>query len=372
MRVLIMGTNDSSGGGLIVHYITLAQYLQKLGYDIMCININDDGNLIFKEKNVVEINIPYKPLLLYQKLIKFISLRKAIVKAKVFNPDIFVAVGLGYGYAMIAKALSATTFKIFEEVHFEAIADPLRLKMIKCFDAIAVQTKGMISPFLTNVSSLKPVAFLPCFSKEYAVNDFEQALPVQNNIRLAYFGRLAWNKGLKQFIKGTNVIFKNNPNLTFDIYGRGPEIKVIQEEINTHNLQNQIHLNGFFEDAEFPALISSFHGIILPSVDTEGLPLILIEAMRFGRPVFATQTGAMPEVASINADGMIISEKDALSLAKNLSIFINNIRQEKYKACAIHDIYKQYFSNDIFIKTWITMFENPRKYFARTSNKCII
>lgn len=367
MRILIMGNNDSSGGGLIVHYITLVQYLQKLGYDIMCININDNSNFIFKNKNIVEINIPYKPLLLKDKLIKFISLRKAIAKAKAFNPDIFVAAGSGYGYAMIAKALPDAIFKIFEEVHFEAVADPLRMKMINCFDAIAVQTKGMIVPFLKNVSSSKPVAVLPCFSKEYAVKGFEPIPAVQKNIRLAYFGRLAWNKGVKQFIKGTNEIFKNNPDIILDIYGRGPETNAIQVEINSHNLENQIHLKGFFEDAEFPALISSFHGIILPSIDTEGLPLILIEAMRFGRPIFVTSTGAMPEVAAINTHGIIISEKDAASLAKNLSIFIDNIQQEKYNAFTIHDIYEQYFSNDIFIKTWIAMLENPIKYFSKIS-----
>jgi glycosyltransferase involved in cell wall biosynthesis len=366
MRILIMGNNDQSGGGLIVHYIALVNYLKNAGFNMICIDVNDNMNKIFLDNSISEITVPYKPKSLMQKVTKYIQLRRAVSMAKKFKPDVFIATALGYGYAMVAEGLPKDTYKIFQEVHFEATADVLRMKMVKCFDAVAVQTNGMRMPFLKNVSSLKPVAALPCFAKQFATAGFEKIPSVQKEIRLAYFGRLAWNKGLKQFIQAAHEIFTNNPDLIFDIYGSGPEKDSILEEIKIRKVQNQIRLKGFYNDDEFAALLNCCHGIIIPSIDTEGLPLVLIETMRFGRPAFVTTTGAMPEVASFNTEGMIVSEKDNVSLKKNLSIFINRIRQSKFDASYIHAVYKEHFSNEVFLQTWLSMLEDPRNYFTKT------
>ena len=307
-----MGSNDEMGGGLIVHYITLVQYLRKNSHiHLMCINVNDQRRKIFSDNVITEISVPYKSTSFFQKVIKYLTLLKAIRIAKKFNPDVFVACSLGYGYAKVAARLSATTFKIFQEVHYEAIADKLRLKMIEHFDAVATQTEGMINIFKKNVSEKKPVAALPCFSKEYLSEEFFSIPSVDVEIRLAYFGRLAWNKGLRQFLIAVGETFRSNPNLKLSIYGRGPELISLQNEINQQKIESQVQLKGFYEDDQFPSFISSCHGIIIPSIDTEGLPLVLIEAMRFGRPIFATDTGAMSEIKLLNKNGIIISPKEA-------------------------------------------------------------
>lgn len=363
MRVLVMGNNDHMGG-LIVHYIILSKYLRKAGHDILCINVNDTGATLFNDVNVEEIVISYKPASVLQKAKKYIQLRKAIKAAKAFKPDIFIATGYGHGYAMVATALPRSAFKLFEEVHFEPHGVPLKLKMVDCFDAVAPQTQGMIEIFKKNISTKKLVAYLPCFSKEYNVPGFQKIPSVQSGIRLAYFGRLAGNKGIRQFVSATYELFQND-QLLLDIYGKGPEGVTIQEEIDNRGIQSKINLKGFYEDAEFPALISSYHGIIIPSLDTEGLPLILIEAMRFGRPVLCTTTGAMPEVGMINKEGMVVSEKEPQYLRNNLNLFVEKIRNNNFSAGSIHTIYKDHFSNEAFWQVWEQMLNDPKTYFAK-------
>ena len=364
MKLLVMGNNGHLGG-LSVHYTTLVAYLaREKDIELFCININDKGEKIFNNNGVREIVVPFQPTSLINKVKKAIKLYIAAREAKKFAPDVFVAASLGYGFAMMASKLPSSVYKIFEEVHFEATADKLRMKMLKEFDAVATQTQGMAIPFKANVSSAKPVFFLPCFSKEYDALGFKPIPAVGKTLKLAYFGRLAWNKGVKEFINFTAPVFRENRNIQFDIYGGGPEKASIQQEIDDLQLGSQITLKGFYSDEEFPELIATYHAVMLPSIATEGLPLILIEAMRFGRPVFTTTTGAMPEVGEVNKEGMIVSLKDRESMEASFGNFITSLKNNKFDAGYINNIYENYFSNHAFKDIWMKMLHDPQGYFA--------
>jgi glycosyltransferase involved in cell wall biosynthesis len=367
MKLLVMGNNGHLGG-LSVHYKTLVGYLQKEDIELFCISMNDSNEKIFNNEHVKEIVVPFRPTTLFGKLNKIVQLYVAVTKARKFRPDVFVATSFGYGFALIASKLPSNTFKVFQEVHFDATADKLRLKMVNEFDAVATQTRGMINMFKANVADAKPVYFLPCFSKEYRTGEFQQIPSTEHGINIAYFGRLAWNKGLKEFISYTAGVFHDHKKLKFDIYGGGPEQKLIQKEIDDQNLAGQVSLKGLYSDDEFPALITSYHAVILPSTATEGLPLILIEAMRFGRPVFTTTTGAMPEVAQINKKGMLVSEKDNTSIEANFRTFIATLSSGKFDAGYINDIYAKNFSNEAFKNIWLNMLNDPKRYFQTDQN----
>lgn len=368
MKILVMGNNDHMGG-LIIHYTTLVRYLYNSGFEIFCISINDKGAKVFAKEDVSEVIIPYKPANFIQKLNKYIKLSRAITKAKAFKPDIFIATGLGNGYAKVANCLPKSTFRLFEEVHFDAGADKLRLKMVNSFDAVAPQTYGMIEQFKKNVSGAIPVNHLPCFAKDFQDYTIKDIPGINNEIRLAYFGRLAWNKGLKEFINATSGTFKNNSSLVLDIYGKGPEIEIIKKEIANHDLQDQIKLKGPYEDSNFPEIIGGYHAIIIPSIANEGLPLIVLEAMCFGRPIFTTEIGAMPEIAKVNREGMLISSIDSKQLSINFHSFLEKITEGSFNAKAINGVYKENFSNEAFYNTWLSMLKNPVSYFKGDQNK---
>jgi glycosyltransferase involved in cell wall biosynthesis len=362
MKLLVMGNNGHLGG-LSVHYKTLVSYLEKENIELFCINVNDKEEKVFNNKKVTEFVVPFQPVSILGKAKKIIRLYIAIRKAKKFMPDVFVASSLGYGFALVASKLPSSVFKIFEEVHFEATADKLRLKMLKEFDAVATQTKGMIGAFKSNVADSKPVYFLPCFSKEYDASGYKEIPSTNEGINIAYFGRLAWNKGLKEFINFTAGIFRENARIKLDIYGGGPEKESIQKEIDDQNLNAQITLKGFYSDEEFPDLITGYHAVILPSIATEGLPLILIEAMRFGRPIFTTTTGAMPEVSEINKKGMLVSEKDKTAIEANFNAFITALGANEFDATYINNVYEKNFSNKAFKDIWMKMLNDPKGYF---------
>lgn len=358
-RILVMGNNDHRGG-LIVHYEYLVNFLDEKEYEIVCININDNYQKNFEDNRITEIRIPYNPKTLFDKINKLFNIIYCCVKVKLFKPDIFIATGIGGSYTAIASFLGKNTFKVHQEVIFDAKSDVYRKKINKSFDAIAVQTKSMINNYKYNVNKKAIVNYLPCFTRKM--------LPVKNVninksttlIKLVYFGRLAHNKGLVNFINNTTDVFKSE-NIILDIYGKGEEYQNINNVIVQNLLENKIALKGFYSDEDFPSLINSYDAVILPSTYNEGLPLVLIESMHYNRPVFASRMGAIPEMAFINKGIFLSDFGDSQSC--NLIEFIKLLKAGAFKGTEIKDIYDLNFSNDCFEKTWIKMLRNPNEYF---------
>jgi glycosyltransferase involved in cell wall biosynthesis len=72
---------------------------------------------------------------------------------------------------------------------------------------------------------------------------------------------------------------------------------------------------GFHEDV--PALLETLDVVALPSW-TEGLPLVLLEAMARGRPVVATPVGGTPELVTDGETGLLVPPRDPEALAAAL------------------------------------------------------
>ena len=65
------------------------------------------------------------------------------------------------------------------------------------------------------------------------------------------------------------------------------------------------------------------HIVILPSVtasdgDTEGTPLVLVEALAMGIPVVSTRHADIPEIVKDGLNGFLVPERDAGALAERL------------------------------------------------------
>ena len=59
---------------------------------------------------------------------------------------------------------------------------------------------------------------------------------------------------------------------------------------------------------------------MVPSIDSEGLPTTILEAMAAGRVVVATDVGGATEAIRDGVDGMIVQPRDAAALASALEI----------------------------------------------------
>jgi len=182
-------------------------------------------------------------------------------------------------------------------------------------------------------------------------------------LRFCFFGRLASNKGLAEFLSAFAKIV-HALDATLDIHGSGREQSCLEDLVNRLGLLDRVKLCGRYpEGSAYAKLLASYHCLVLPSRGCEGLPLVLIEAMSCGLPFLATDIGAIAD-AAINNDDVMVMAPDEESMVDALSKFADKLRLGLISSTRLRDYYRQHFSTAVFEESWRSMLRNPRLFFT--------
>ena len=104
-------------------------------------------------------------------------------------------------------------------------------------------------------------------------------------LRVLAIGRLTYYKGHDTLIRAAATV----PDARVLIVGSGERRAGLLGLIRSLGLERRVNLPGFQPDAMLNALLASCDLLCLPSLErTEAFGLVLLEAMRFGKPVVAS------------------------------------------------------------------------------------
>lgn len=134
-------------------------------------------------------------------------------------------------------------------------------------------------------------------------------------------GRLSREKGMEQFVAAATYVLARTPDAGFIIFGEGPERKNLERLIFQQGLQGKLVLAGFREDVG--KLLACLDVSVLSSW-TEGLPVVVLEALAAGVPVVATAVGGTPEVIDDGVNGFLVPPGDPAALAQRISELLND------------------------------------------------
>jgi len=127
-----------------------------------------------------------------------------------------------------------------------------------------------------------------------------------NRIQLLFLGKICDNKGIFDLIEylRLNSYFLNN-QIELLIGGDG-EVERLKQKLNDPNLNNNIQYCGWVQEDFKVQLLSNCDVYILPSY-FEGLPVSILEAMAFGKPIIATNVGGVPSIVQNNHNGWLFN-----------------------------------------------------------------
>ena len=121
---------------------------------------------------------------------------------------------------------------------------------------------------------------------------------------LAFFaGRLAEQKRIDDLLKALDLLQHVQPDLRTLIAGDGPLRSRLEETARLYCLGGRVHFLGHREDV--PRLMAAANLVVLPSA-YEGLPNIVLEAMRFRKPVVATAAPGTTELVIDSETGTLV------------------------------------------------------------------
>jgi glycosyltransferase involved in cell wall biosynthesis len=144
-----------------------------------------------------------------------------------------------------------------------------------------------------------------------------------NDILILFIGHLEPFKGIFELLDAFKKIRINHHNCKLMIVGEGHEEQKVKNIVSKFDLDEYTIFTGKVS----PETIQNFYQMAdiftLPSY-TEGLPLVVIEAMACGLPVVVSTVGGIPELVNDGVNGFLVPPKDKFSLTEKLEILVDN------------------------------------------------
>ncbi len=168
-------------------------------------------------------------------------------------------------------------------------------------------------------------------------------------------GRLDFEKGHHILMEAAKNIIAKNSSTFFVIVGEGSlkdDLKIKAEELK---IEDHVLFPGFVND--IAKILSTFDVFVLPSL-TEGLPLVLLEAMAAKKPIIATKVGSVPKVVINNESGILIKPGDVDELSNAVLDILNDENKANLIGKNAHNRIAHEFSSHKMAEQYINIYEN--------------
>ncbi|MGH7567447.1 MAG: glycosyltransferase family 4 protein [Gemmatimonadales bacterium] len=143
--------------------------------------------------------------------------------------------------------------------------------------------------------------------------------PPPGLFRIVFVGRLVERKGVTHLV---DAVLRLPPQLgaRLEIIGEGPERPRLEAQIRQAGLEGRVVLRGRVSERELQTAYEGAQAVVLPSVldarsDTEGLGVVLLEAMSYGVPVIGSWLGGITDIIRDGETGLLVPPQDPAALA---------------------------------------------------------
>jgi glycosyltransferase involved in cell wall biosynthesis len=166
-----------------------------------------------------------------------------------------------------------------------------------------------------------PVQVIP-YTLPFVEDESKTRAARGTGLRVLFVGRLVERKGVTHLIEAVR-------RLPAELHGRlvvigdGPERAALEAQARAAGMADRVEIRGRVSDAELRAAYAASDALVLPSIvdargDTEGLGVVLLEAMSYGVPVVASDIGGITDIVEHGKSGLLVPPGDPDQLAAAL------------------------------------------------------
>jgi glycosyltransferase involved in cell wall biosynthesis len=212
---------------------------------------------------------------------------------------------------------------------------PVNRYLIKRVDGVVVNSRFTRDTLLHHIPDAQPTIIPFGVNKEkLAPPGFDRAAfraaagVGPETVVLLAVGRLVERKGFHVLIEAAAHLSPDRPVLTL-IGGSGPESGALQAQIEAAGLNERVRLLGRVEDDDLAKWYAAADVFVLPAVvdssgDTEGLGVVMLEAMANDTPVIASRTGGITDIVRHGETGLLATPGDPADLAAQIDLLLSD------------------------------------------------
>lgn len=134
---------------------------------------------------------------------------------------------------------------------------------------------------------------------------------------LVGIGRLVEGKAFDRAIEALAALVPDFPGAHLTLAGDGPMRGPLARQAEALGLRDAVRFTGAIGRDDVWALLKDATVLVAPT-RTEGMPLVVLEAMAMARPVVAARVGGIPEAVAHGRTGLLVDVDDRAALVDAL------------------------------------------------------
>jgi glycosyltransferase involved in cell wall biosynthesis len=148
------------------------------------------------------------------------------------------------------------------------------------------------------------------------IDEFQKQSTTRSSDRilLGMTGRIEAEKGHRYAIEAVGLLLSRGVDVELLITGEGDARLEIERLVKTLGLTGRVRFVGWLPNVK--QFYRDVDILVVPSVDSEGLPTTILEAMATGCVVVATDVGGASEPIRQGVDGFLVPPKNSHALAE--------------------------------------------------------
>jgi glycosyltransferase involved in cell wall biosynthesis len=147
-------------------------------------------------------------------------------------------------------------------------------------------------------------------------------------VKILFVGRLVERKGVEVLVRALAGL-ASLPDAELTVIGAGERAGLIERTARVNGVADRVHLRGSVTRDELVRNYTNHDLFVLPAVvdakgDTEGLGVVLLEALRFERAVIASDLGGIPDIIEHERTGLLVPPGDAAALGAAIESLVRH------------------------------------------------
>jgi glycosyltransferase involved in cell wall biosynthesis len=149
------------------------------------------------------------------------------------------------------------------------------------------------------------------------------------SFRFILFGRLLWDKGIREYIEAARIIKKSHKSVEFQLLGFldvANRAALSRSDVEGWEAEGVVSYAGVSDDVV--PFIAAAHCVVLPSY-REGAPRALLEAASMAKPIITTDVAGCREIVDDAVTGFLAKARDPIDLARQMEKMLSLSEHER-------------------------------------------
>ncbi len=187
------------------------------------------------------------------------------------------------------------------------------------------------------------------------------ARPAEQAPEILFVGRLVERKGVEVLVRALARL-RERRDVRVTIVGEGTWEPRIRAAVSAAGVEDAVTFTGRVDESALVEAYGRASVFALPAVedvkgDTEGLGVVLLEAIRLGVPVVASSAGGIPDIVVDGETGWLVPPRDDRALARALQEVIDDPEEARRRVARGRERVERRFSPEGVVASLVECYE---------------